>query len=138
MVWCVKQLFLLKDKHENLSESTNVILKKKVCTLFHQTTSKSTLFQWSLKSSVDGSRELLWLPDFLIVLIYPTYCPCVTDADTEGHISIKWPKRFISFVCVTRACGILVPRPGIEAEHPAVETWSLNHWIAREVPRSEV
>ena len=32
------------------------------------------------------------------------------------------------------ACGILVPQPGIEPIHPAVETWSLNHWTAGEVP----
>ena len=32
------------------------------------------------------------------------------------------------------ACGILVPRPGIEPVPPAVEAWSLNHWTAREVP----
>ena len=34
----------------------------------------------------------------------------------------------------THACGILVPQPGIEHVPPAVETWSLNHWTAREVP----
>ena len=34
------------------------------------------------------------------------------------------------------ACGILVPWPGVEpAPAPtAVEVWSLNHWISREVP----
>ena len=32
------------------------------------------------------------------------------------------------------ACGILVPRPGIEPMHPAVEVPSPNHWTAREVP----
>ena len=32
------------------------------------------------------------------------------------------------------ACGILVPRPGIEPAPPALEAWSLNHWTAREVP----
>ena len=31
------------------------------------------------------------------------------------------------------ACGILVPRTGIEPVPPAVEAWSLNHWTAREV-----
>ena len=33
------------------------------------------------------------------------------------------------------ACGILVPQPGIEPMSPAVETQSLNHWTAREVPK---
>ena len=32
------------------------------------------------------------------------------------------------------ACGLLVPQPGIEPVPPAVETWSLKHWMAREVP----
>ena len=32
------------------------------------------------------------------------------------------------------ACGILVPRTGIEPAPPAVEARSLNHWTAREVP----
>ena len=32
-----------------------------------------------------------------------------------------------------RACGILVPGPGIEPLPPAVEAWSLNHWTTREV-----
>ena len=32
------------------------------------------------------------------------------------------------------ARGILVPQLGIKRVPPAVETWSLNHWTAREVP----
>ena len=32
------------------------------------------------------------------------------------------------------ACGILVPRPGIELAPPALGAWSLSHWTAREVP----
>ena len=32
------------------------------------------------------------------------------------------------------ACGILVPKPGIEPMPPEVDVQSLNHWIAREVP----
>ena len=31
------------------------------------------------------------------------------------------------------ACGILVPRPGIEPVPPAVEAQSLNHWTTREI-----
>ena len=33
------------------------------------------------------------------------------------------------------ACKILVPWPGIEPKLPELETWSLNPWIAREVPQ---
>ena len=32
------------------------------------------------------------------------------------------------------ACGVLVPWPGIEPMSPAMEAWSLNHLMAREVP----
>ena len=32
------------------------------------------------------------------------------------------------------ACGILVPRPGIEPTLPALGAASLNHWTTREVP----
>ena len=41
---------------------------------------------------------------------------------------------FIYLFATPHACGILVPRPGIEPMRPALEAWSLNHWPAREVP----
>ena len=31
------------------------------------------------------------------------------------------------------ACGVLVPRPGMEPGPPSVEAQSPNHWTAREV-----
>ena len=37
-----------------------------------------------------------------------------------------------------RACGTLVPQPGIEPVPPALQAWSLNHWTAREVPQHSV
>ena len=38
------------------------------------------------------------------------------------------------FFCLCpRACGSLVPGPQIEPSPPAVEVWSLNHWITREI-----
>ena len=49
---------------------------------------------------------------------------------------------FLSLVVVRRlsscpgACGILVPRPGIESASPALEGgWILYHWTTREVPK---
>ena len=33
------------------------------------------------------------------------------------------------------ACGILVPRPGIEPAPPALEVWSLNRRTTGEVPK---
>ena len=40
---------------------------------------------------------------------------------------------FFSWPCRV-ACGIIVPRPGIEPVPPAVEARSLNHWTTGEVP----
>ena len=40
-------------------------------------------------------------------------------------VFIFWPHHIV--------CGILVPWPRIKPMPPALETWSLNHWIAREV-----
>ena len=40
-----------------------------------------------------------------------------------------------------KACGILVPQPGMEPTPPAVEALevlSLNHWTALEVPKHSV
>ena len=51
---------------------------------------------------------------FIFILFYFTLLFCF------------WPHRV--------ACGILVPSPGIEPGPPAVETWSPNHWTAREFP----
>ena len=45
---------------------------------------------------------------------------------------------FCLFVCFCpgrAAGGILVPRAGIEPVTPAMETGSLNHWTATEVPK---
>ena len=40
---------------------------------------------------------------------------------------VFWPRH--------TACEILVPRPGIEPVHPAVEAQSPNRWTTREVPK---
>ena len=46
--------------------------------------------------------------------------------------------NIVSILCFgffgCKACGILVPQPGIEPTHPVLEG-SLNHWTTREVPR---
>ena len=41
-------------------------------------------------------------------------------------------------LCGCVACGILVPRPGIEPVLPAVEAQSPNHWTTREVPETHL
>ena len=40
---------------------------------------------------------------------------------------------FVYFFFGAEACGISVPRPGIEPVLPAVEAQSANHWTTREV-----
>ena len=54
------------------------------------------------------------------------------------HSSPKGRKEFTFFFFWSPhvASGILVPQPGIEPVPPAVEAWSPNHWIAKEVPYS--
>ena len=58
--------------------------------------------------------------------------------DEESDLDEIWQLSQVHVVngraeaCGT-ACGILVPRPGIEPVPPALETQSLNHWTAREV-----
>ena len=41
---------------------------------------------------------------------------------------------FFFFLLHYAACRILVPRPGTEPLHPAVEAWNPNYWTIREVP----
>ena len=69
-----------------------------------------------------------------LVVIYPQwyicYCAFFFFWESSGLILF----HFILFHFFGRACGILVPWPGIEPASPALEAWSLNHWTAREVP----
>ena len=52
-----------------------------------------------------------------------------------GYLNLFIFKIFFIFWLHHAACGILVPRPGIEPGPPAVEAWSPNHWTAREFPK---
>ena len=49
------------------------------------------------------------------------------------EISFLFPIFFFPFLLLHRACGILVPRPGVAPGPSAVEVQSLNHWTARKV-----
>ena len=52
-------------------------------------------------------------------------------------LSKWWSDRLIFFFWPCHAtCGILVPWPGMEPVPTVLETWSLNHWTAREVPKT--
>ena len=35
---------------------------------------------------------------------------------------------YLFFLAHCKACGILVPQPGIKTSSPAMEAWSLKHW----------
>ena len=58
------------------------------------------------------------------------------NLNTQWHMSVFKKINILSFLFVWlhhAACGILVPRPGIEPAPPAVEVLILNHCTAREV-----
>ena len=59
--------------------------------------------------------------------------PCTATFTTVFSILAK-----MCLVCFVgahcEACGILVPRPGIEHMPPALEVWRLNHWPTGKVP----
>ena len=62
--------------------------------------------------------------------------PVSTVSQVYQTISFK---KFFSFFFMFwpghTACAFLVPWPRIEPESSAVQVQSLNHWIAREIPR---
>ena len=55
---------------------------------------------------------------------------CSTKSSREAAEEIN-PKVFLVFWGALVAGGILVPQPGIEPMPPALEAWSLNHWMVR-------
>ena len=52
-----------------------------------------------------------------------------------GDVCTFTNSRELFFLGGQKACGILVPRPGIEPSPLAVEAHILNHWTAREIPQ---
>ena len=52
---------------------------------------------------------------------------------TYGGLAL--PRELFLFWPCSVACGILVPRPGIEPGPSAVKAQSPNHWTAREFPK---
>ena len=69
----------------------------------------------------------VWVYSFLIAAVTNYHKLSGSVEDTFLFFLIFWPHH--------AACGILVPRPGIEPTPPAVEARSPNHWTAREAPR---
>ena len=50
------------------------------------------------------------------------------------YLSLFKKVTFIYFCSFCATCGILASRPGIKPVPSALEAWSLNHWVTREVP----
>ena len=69
--------------------------------------------------------------DAMNFVLFDFYVPSFSSAQfLKRHFSL-----FIYFFGCAKACGILVPWPGIEFMLPAVEAWSFNHWTTREFPK---
>ena len=60
---------------------------------------------------------------------FSQFSVCWLGTETLKHFLNK-KKMFL----VCKACGILVPRPGIKLIPLALEVQSLNHWTTGEVP----
>ena len=66
---------------------------------------------------------------------------CGLLAPPEGVLTTVPPGKshvsaflFLNFWLHPKACGTLVPKPGVEPKTPGIGRWSLNHWATREVP----
>ena len=62
------------------------------------------------------------------------YCSLITFAVTTVVTHLYFILLFIYFWPRLAACGILVPRPGIERGPTAVKAPRPNHWTAKEFP----
>ena len=84
-----------------------------------------------VQSSCSGSSEpqfLVFPPHFISLSPSPLLPSPPASKILFSHI------LFLFFWPHCMACGILVPRRGIEPVTPAVAAQSPNHWTAREVP----
>ena len=52
-----------------------------------------------------------------------------------GHVCTSWMSYLKAYSFFFLACGILVPRPGIEPMLPALGAQSLSHWTTWKVPK---
>ena len=59
--------------------------------------------------------------------------PCIPVFTTVISILAKMCLVCFVWPCC-EACGVLVPRPGVEHMSPALEVWSLNHRTTGKVP----
>ena len=84
---------------------------------------------WLLYFSWHHNSHLIYFNNFyLFSEIFHLLVSSESVNDCWNIFFFFWPHR--------KACGILVPWPGIEPVPAALEVWSLNHWKAREVPEA--
>ena len=83
--------------------------------------------RWECTGSFKKELGTKWIP----------YNHIICTSDFYEFKLLYWGYFFKTFWLHHAACGILVPQPGMEPEPPAVEAWSLNCWITREVPYTE-
>ena len=103
--------------------------------------------KWKIRKSMQSSKRLKWRiirsPLYKGGQERPLYG---VDIFLNMYLLI-WLCQILVAVhgIFVATCGIfscdmqdLVPWPGIERGHPALEAWSLNHWIAREAPAADI
>ena len=62
----------------------------------------------------------------------PIHCRQMMTATSASILTSVWIILFIIYLFWPHceACGILIPRSGLEPESPAVDAQSLDHWTA--------
>ena len=86
--------------------------------------------------------SVVWPPDLVAprhVRSSPTKDWAIREAQSFSFLKIKiffpsFPPS--SFLSCHAACGLLVPRPGMESKPMAVNSPSSNHWTARKFPKT--
>ena len=89
-----------------------------------------------------GCFQVLVIMNEIVICITQAFCVDICFHFSWGHtksgIIGLYSNCIFNFIFIfifgRAACGILVPRPGMEPMPPAFERWSLNHWTAWEVP----
>ena len=99
----------------------------------------------SVLFSVMVISSCFWLSCFLLDRGAPSPATCLLQKATlnlclcfHRNLFLFFPSMFLFFSLCLKACGILVPQPGVETEPPALEALSLKttglpgkslHWI---------
>ena len=100
------------------------------------------IYWWENKEDSDKESMLIWCEIFINKFNQKTYIPLwaeLTFAYLGAGCVVGVPELSLFFFPVfwpcCMACRILVSQSGIKPVLPAVETWCLNHWTAREGPK---